>query len=390
MPTIDPGVAKGIHYALASVTLLLMLIGLRKLANPRHRAVVFFSLPPTICFLVAFDNIVLAADGAATRGAIDAARTFNAAIVPLCLVTCWEVGYQIHKRRSVNFCCIAFDASHRRGRALGAASFLRFSVAALAVALFVLGVCVNHNLGFEASAAAVASVGKRGVYDYTVNSDETHFALSLVPAAALVLFGIVIGSQLWNYGTYFSLFKTHATYFNPWNWMTVGTLALLAGHAMQGGIYAVTANAGEVAFLLCLQRMFPEIEGELAMQDDFFTNVIRTQESRAAAKRDSETGMVAVKQGGHGSGGRQSFDAQPRQQQPQPQPQPQQQQGGQQQWSDATVQQQQQQQQQPVAAAAGASGRHAGGKAGGSGHVVDTQGIALGVVVNKGNAKRGV
>ena len=71
--------------------------------------------------------------------------------------------------------------------------------------------------------------------------------------------------------------------------MTIGTFCVLVGYSMERGIYAVTANAGEVAFLVCLQRMFPEIEGELEMQEDFFVNVIRTQ---SAAKRTAGSGQV--------------------------------------------------------------------------------------------------
>ena len=96
----------------------------------------------------------------------------------------------------------------------------------------------------------------------------------------LLVFAFVIGAQLWNYGTHYSLYKTHATYLNPWNWMVVGTLLLCVGHTMPAAIYPLTANGGEVLFLLCVMRMFTEVEGEIETQDDFLTSVIHEQGSQ--------------------------------------------------------------------------------------------------------------
>ena len=149
--------------------------------------------------------------------------------------------------------------------------------------------------------------------------------------------------------------------------MTIGTFCVLVGYSMERGIYAVTANAGEVAFLVCLQRMFPEIEGELEMQEDFFVNVIRTQ---SAAKRTSaEMGAEAItvsRQGARSAAddkaerpGEAGISRQPMRQQPT--------------------------RQQPVEVTASSRGLNSSN----SRNVVDTQGIALDMMVSKSKGKQG-
>ena len=145
------GTRAGLHGALAAVSLLVAMFSMRKIIKPRLRTVLFFKIPPAICFCVAYDNIVAALDDDASTGAVNLGHALSAAIVPLCLVLCWEVGYQIHKRRSTNFCCITFDASHRSQH--GLATVLRFFVWVVAFCIFVLSVLVNYNVIFESPAA---------------------------------------------------------------------------------------------------------------------------------------------------------------------------------------------------------------------------------------------
>eukprot|EP00937_MAST-01D_sp_MAST-1D-sp2_P005523 g5523.t1 len=281
------GARTAVHATCASVSLCLALYSLYKVLQPRLRGVFFFRIPPAICICVTYDNVVEAARAGPTALSVEIGRTVNAAIVPMCLVLCWEVGYLIHKRRSTNFCCITFDASHRSHDKLGMiTAFLRFFVWGVALFLFVLTLLVNYAIAFDADGSL--SAGTHGLYDLG-RSDNMHYALSLVAPIALLVFSFVIGGQLWNYGTYYSLFKTHATYCNPWNWMVVGTVCLAVGHALPASVYALTANAGEVLFLLCVIRMLSEVEGELEMQDDFLNKVINAQDEDGSVRGAQES-----------------------------------------------------------------------------------------------------
>lgn len=106
---------------------------------------------------------------------------------------------------------------------------------------------------------------------------------SLLPSACLVVFSLYIGIQLWKYGTYYS-FMIHATYFNPWIWMVIGSVALAFGNLMPTPIYAISSNTGEVFMMACIMRMFREIHHDLftgsQMQEFIGPTVLNHQTSQ--------------------------------------------------------------------------------------------------------------
>lgn len=97
-------------------------------------------------------------------------------------------------------------------------------------------------------------------FGYATNA--THFICTVVPPIVLVVFSFYIGAQMWKYGTHYS-FMVHATYFNPWIWMVIGSISLAIGNAMPPDIYHITTNAGEILMMICIMRMFREIHHDL-------------------------------------------------------------------------------------------------------------------------------
>lgn len=230
-----------------------------------------FLLPPFICFSLVFDNAIMATTGIDRRYAsTQAMLAFHACVTPMLLLVCYELAYLVHKHKSVNFCGISFESGHReRGSSCdnaGAASSLakrrwwlstclRFIVWLLGCALLVLNLLVAYRWSSDLT-PEIASI-------YELQGDSTaHAVCAILPALVLVALALYIGLRLWNYGTNYS-YIVHATCFNPWIWMLVGAVALLVGYLMPSPVYALSSNAGELAMMASIVRMFREVHHDM-------------------------------------------------------------------------------------------------------------------------------
>ncbi|GLE03344.1 hypothetical protein PINS_up012234 [Pythium insidiosum] len=214
-------------------------------------------MQPFICICTIFDNAIMATTGLQdrSRAAVRAMLAFHACVVPLILVVCYELAYLVHKQKSVNFCGISFESGHRRILGRNALSTCqRFAVWLVGLALLVLNLFAAYRWSDE-------DVEIRSLYDLHGDS-TTHAVLSVLPALVLVALSLYIGLQLWNYGTFYS-YMVHATCFNPWIWMLVGSVSLLAGYLMPTSVYALTSNAGELVMLATIVRMFREVHHDM-------------------------------------------------------------------------------------------------------------------------------
>lgn len=216
-----------------------------------------------------FDNVIMATTGIdRAKDSVQAMLAFHACVTPMILLVCYEIAYLVHKQKSVNFCGISFESGHRRhGHAGGGGSdarrkflstFLRFSVWMIGVGLLVLNLLASYKWSGESEPEI------RSIYD--LEGDSTaHAIFSILPALVLVALSLYIGLQLWNYGTFYS-YMVHATCFNPWIWMLVGSVSLLAGYLLPSPIYAISSNAGELVMMATIVRMFREVHHD--MQQD--------------------------------------------------------------------------------------------------------------------------
>lgn len=216
-----------------------------------------------------FDNVIMATTGIdRAKDSVQAMLAFHACVTPMILLVCYEIAYLVHKQKSVNFCGISFESGHRRHGHTGGgdsdarrkflSTFLRFSVWMIGVGLLVLNLLASYKWSSESEPEI------RSIYD--LEGDSTvHAIFSILPALVLVALSLYIGLQLWNYGTFYS-YMVHATCFNPWIWMLVGSVSLLAGYLLPSPIYALSSNAGELVMMASIVRMFREVHHD--MQQD--------------------------------------------------------------------------------------------------------------------------
>lgn len=215
---------------------------------------------PFICFCIVFQNVVMATTGIdRRRDSTQAMLAFHACVTPLLLLVCYELAYLVHKQKSVNFCGISFESGHRQ-RHPGARDWLstalRFAVWLVGAGLLALNLLAAYRWSADLNGSTVRSI-------YELQGDSTaHAVFAVLPALVLVALSLYIGLQLWNYGTFYS-FMVHATMFNPWIWMLVGSLSLLAGYLMPSPLYEVSSNAGEIVMMASIVRMFREVHHDV-------------------------------------------------------------------------------------------------------------------------------
>ncbi|KAF1336423.1 hypothetical protein FI667_g418, partial [Globisporangium splendens] len=259
----------------------------------KYSTMAAFLLPPFICFCIVFDNAIMATTGInRSKTSVLAMLAFHACITPMTLLVCYEIAYLVHKQKSMNFCGISFESGHRRTghgkRQQFLSMYLRFVVWMIGVGLLVLNLLASYRWSDE-DASEIKSI-----YDLQGNT-TIHAIFSVLPALVLVLLSLFIGIQLWNYGTAYS-YIIHATRFNPWIWMLVGSLSLLAGYLMPSPIYALSSNAGELFMLATVVRMFREVHHD--MQEDqqmrTFIDPIATNSPQSQTARDVVVGNVST------------------------------------------------------------------------------------------------
>jgi hypothetical protein len=240
---------------------------------------------PFICFCLVFDNVVMATTGIdRRRDSTQAMLAFHACVTPLLLLVCYELAYLVHKQKSVNFCGISFESGHRQ-RHPGArdwlSTLLRFAVWLIGAGLLALNLLAAYRWSADLNGATVSSI-------YELQGDSTaHAVFAVLPALVLVALSLYIGLQLWNYGTFYS-FMVHATMFNPWIWMLVGSLSLLAGYLLPSPLYEVSSHAGELVMMASIVRMFREVHHDMQQGQQMrnFIDPVRASPSPRRAGRD--------------------------------------------------------------------------------------------------------
>lgn len=204
------------------------------------------------------------------KASVQTMLAFHACVTPMILLVCYEIAYLVHKQKSVNFCGIAFESGHRRHGLSNRndrpvlSTLLRFAVWMVGLGLLVLNLLAAYKWSGPNAPAEIQSI-------YDLEGDSTAHALfSLLPALVLVALSLYIGLQLWNYGTFYS-YMVHATCFNPWIWMLVGSVALLTGYLLPSPIYALSSNAGELVMMATIVRMFREVHHDMQQDEQMRT-----------------------------------------------------------------------------------------------------------------------
>lgn len=212
---------------------------------------------PFVCVCVVFHNVVLATTGIDRRRAsTQAMLAFHACVTPMLLIVCYELAYLVHRQKAVNFCGISFESGPRqRARSKRLSAMLRAGVWLVACVLLALNLLAAYRWTSDLTPRV------RSIYE--LQGDATaHAIFAVLPALVLVALALYLGLQLWNYGTFYS-YMVHATCFNPWIWMLVGSVSLLAGYLLPSPVYEVSSNAGELVMLASIVRMFREVHHDM-------------------------------------------------------------------------------------------------------------------------------
>lgn len=248
----------------------------------RHYRATFpvWCLFPIACLISTLENIVLATSGVFIDTQMDDALLLKVVfvlqsfLVPILLVTIFELTYIVHKRRSVNFCGLYFDEGRRVQNIITTRwkSFLaRNALRILALILLAIGVFVNLDLlGIVHQADQLT--GRVGWANLWNSNDwtEAHtlVLISLFPTAILVFSSVIMSISLWRYGTESSLI-VHSSFLNIWFFPFLGTLALAGGQLFGEMWYPFTSNLGLLIFIITVLMLQTEIDKDVNITVEF-------------------------------------------------------------------------------------------------------------------------
>mmetsp|Transcript_17814 Transcript_17814/g.28838 ORF Transcript_17814/g.28838 Transcript_17814/m.28838 type:complete len:364 (+) Transcript_17814:413-1504(+) len=144
----------------------------------------------------------------------------NAFIIPLFIIQLFELSYEVHRKRAVNFCfCIKVEQNgwaKTKKRAWG----LRYGMWIACVGLFVL-LLVDHALFVSRISPEMLNENltlcSQGTFHGQASISETLLSRisDILAPSVLCIAALYFGIILWRYGTYYA-FAVYPTYLNPW------------------------------------------------------------------------------------------------------------------------------------------------------------------------------
>eukprot|EP01029_Cantina_marsupialis_P027025 TRINITY_DN7419_c0_g1_i1.p1 TRINITY_DN7419_c0_g1~~TRINITY_DN7419_c0_g1_i1.p1 ORF type:complete len:302 (+),score=32.65 TRINITY_DN7419_c0_g1_i1:105-1010(+) len=182
-------------------------------------------------------------------------------IIPVFLIALYEQSYLVHKRRSIPFCCIAFNAQHRKKNCMS--ETLRFGMWALAGVLAGITVILDHDFYLNPG----DDPSKHGE---SIDLDESREWGIIIPPACLFTCSLYIGYALWQYGTHYS-FKVHSTIFNTWFFILFGSAVMAVSRIIYPNHwdYPFIPNFGELFLGFAIIRTIPLVDLELQQVEQF-------------------------------------------------------------------------------------------------------------------------
>jgi hypothetical protein len=328
-------------------------------AARRHADTVGFVLAPLLSLALVWENLSLAVaattDAPRAAGVLALRGSVASFIIPLFLVTLFELNYTVHKRRSANFFCITFDQGHRRGGGGGGAaaassssssgassasasapasssssssssggglsvlssSLLRYSMWFLGVATLLVQVTLNAPFTADPLAAPrtarftfkglslgnAAGTGQGGVVVGPDSSFAWQEAVDFFPWLLLLSFALYSGLSLWRYGTTMST-DVRASALNPWGAVFVAASGLTVAWLLSPSSWPVpyATNLFELLLAASVVVTIRLVEGNLrtleawerilAISNDY----LRASEVDANARREQAEAMLRSQQ----------------------------------------------------------------------------------------------
>lgn len=228
--SLDVGRDAAIFFTWAAVALALCFSSIY--AAHRHGDTVGFVLAPLLCLALLWENVSIAIAALVGEGGSDGVLSVRGAvhafIIPLFLVTMFEINYTVHKKRGVNFFCIAFDQGHRATGFVRA--LIRYSMWLIALAILLLQICVDSSYTAVPSAAPRTSRFTYKGFSLThleaVQGMNWQDAVDFFPWMFLFAFSLYTGLSLWRYGSTIST-DVRSSSLNPWCSIFLATAGLI-------------------------------------------------------------------------------------------------------------------------------------------------------------------
>jgi len=278
---------------------------------------------PISCLVMALENATLASSGRFydPGGSIHVSQSQRnflyfvfacvSLVVPILLLTTFELTYLVHKRRSVNFCGMFFDEGQRIRRMITTPikSFvLRNSIRVLAIFLTAVGIIANFSLIRDNTTGEVDDEEGTDVEpadprcswvclfrDERSWDEKTNTLLSLIPTGVLILCNAYFSFLLWRYGTEFSI-VVHASILNPWFSLSLGNGALAATQIFGYPPYfPCTSNLGLIIFIISILLLMVEVDKDMVAADqfaDFLAQVAKKGDRISAIPRKKQVLQV--------------------------------------------------------------------------------------------------
>lgn len=265
-----------------------------------------FLLSPLVLAALIFENIALGVlieqDPSSLSGLIQTRVAITSFIVPLFLVTMFEVNYEVHKQRSANFFgCITFDQG-RRLKFSFASNLVRYSTWLFAFALTIVSIIGSAEYIVFPLHYTKATRFVSGVFVVPDDDQDGIVTLSeitdfLVPLI-FTCFSMYTGLSFWRYGTTIST-DVRASVCNPWAGLfLVSTAHLVAAILTPSDImppYATGATqlAVAVAFVWTLHLVRVNVLTLRTMESEFLSTLeVRNSTPKTAADQRQARQMV--------------------------------------------------------------------------------------------------
>jgi len=202
--------------------------------------------------------------------------TVQAFIIPLWLVSLFEITYTVHKRRSANFLfgLFTFDQGHRRTQSL-LSNGLRYSLWVMGVVLLLMQLTVNS----EYTAAPLQPSYRTSRFSYkgiALNHLDPRLpfvwqdAVDFIPWVIFLSWALLAGGSLWRYGSLIST-DINATPINSWASIFVAGSALVVAWALSPNSWALpyATNPCELLLAAALVRSMFLVECNLKTLEEW-------------------------------------------------------------------------------------------------------------------------
>ena len=307
VPSPTPDAARDSSIFFVYMALALLLLPASLYAARKHNELAGFLLVPFLCVALFYENLTIAVNALAGGTVPEGMQRLRGAemsfVIPLFLVTEFELNYEVHKRRSANFFgCITFDQGHRTSTGFFG-KLVRYSVWVLALVVLLVQIVVNApdmtNPSTTMPLTTRFSSKDLGIGRTAGGVIDWSDAIDFFPTAILIAFSAYSGISLWRYGTTIST-DVRTTAINPWMSLFVATIGVTLAWVLSPPTWELpyAANAMEIVLLASLVIVLALVDLNLRTLEDWDEVIGAANEAVFAimAGRAKEAELIGAQQ----------------------------------------------------------------------------------------------